>query len=133
MHASVCVFLEFCFLMLKTFFLCVYKIKVHKSQSIKIGNFNIKKTLGIKIWDEVLFFGPFNTGWFVSEGTWDTENPYTRAIGSVTAPIVKMLAVAGKLWCGRQNNICVINPLTLTIEVNKTTVFYCFCFRYVLF
>jgi len=54
---------------------------------------------------------------FVSEGTWDTENPYTRAIGSVTAPIVKMLAVAGKLWCGRQNNICVINPLTLTIEV----------------
>ncbi|XP_053399167.1 rho guanine nucleotide exchange factor 17-like [Mercenaria mercenaria] len=51
-----------------------------------------------------------------SEGTWDSENPYTRAIGSVTAPIVKMLAVAGKLWCGRQNNICVINPLTLSIE-----------------
>lgn len=51
-----------------------------------------------------------------AEGTWDSENPYTRAIGSVTAPIVKMLAVAGKLWCGRQNNICVINPLTLSIE-----------------
>ncbi|KAH3843698.1 rho guanine nucleotide exchange factor 17-like [Dreissena polymorpha] len=51
-----------------------------------------------------------------SEGMWDTENPYTRAIGSVTAPIVKMLAVAGKLWCGRQNTICVINPLTLSIE-----------------
>ncbi|KAL4230318.1 Rho guanine nucleotide exchange factor (GEF) 17 [Mactra antiquata] len=51
-----------------------------------------------------------------SEGTWDSENPYTRAIGTVTAPIVKMLAVAGKLWCGRQNNIYVINPLTLSIE-----------------
>ncbi|XP_052795496.1 rho guanine nucleotide exchange factor 17-like isoform X2 [Mya arenaria] len=51
-----------------------------------------------------------------SDGLWDTENPYTRAIGSVTGPIVRMLAVAGKLWCGRQNSICVINPLTLSIE-----------------
>ena len=51
------------------------------------------------------------------EGIWDTENPYTRAIGSVTAPIVKMLAVAGKLWCGCQNSICIINPLSLNVEV----------------
>ena len=57
-----------------------------------------------------------------NEGLWDTENPYTRAIGSVTAPIVKMLAVAGKLWCGCQNNICIINPLSLSVEVRYRTV-----------
>lgn len=51
-----------------------------------------------------------------SDGMWDTENPYTRAIGSVTAPIVRMLPVAGKLWCGCQNNICIINPLSLSVE-----------------
>lgn len=52
-----------------------------------------------------------------TEGIWDTENPYTRTIGSGAAPINKMLAVAGKLWCGCQNMINVINPLTLRIEV----------------
>ncbi|CAC5403338.1 ARHGEF17 [Mytilus coruscus] len=51
-----------------------------------------------------------------TEGIWDTENPYTRTIGTVTSPINRMLAVAGKLWCGCQNMINVINPLTLRIE-----------------
>ncbi|XP_041358523.1 rho guanine nucleotide exchange factor 17-like isoform X2 [Gigantopelta aegis] len=49
-------------------------------------------------------------------GLWDTGCPYTRTIGSVMSPITKMLAVAGKLWCGSQNSIHVINPLMLTIE-----------------
>jgi hypothetical protein len=53
-----------------------------------------------------------------SEGIWDTENPYTRTIGSGAAPINRMLAVAGKLWCGCQNMMNVINPLTLRIEVS---------------
>ncbi|KAK3599920.1 hypothetical protein CHS0354_012562 [Potamilus streckersoni] len=48
-----------------------------------------------------------------TEGVWDTEHPYTRTLGTVTAPISKMLPVAGKLWCGCQNNISVINPLSL--------------------
>ena len=51
------------------------------------------------------------------EGLWDTECPYTRTIGSAASPITKMLAVAGKLWCGCQNQIHVINPLALNIEV----------------
>ncbi|VDI64687.1 Rho guanine nucleotide exchange factor 17 [Mytilus galloprovincialis] len=51
-----------------------------------------------------------------TEGIWDTENPYTRTVGTVTSPINRMLAVAGKLWCGCQNMINVINPLTLRIE-----------------
>ncbi|KAK7475293.1 hypothetical protein BaRGS_00033440 [Batillaria attramentaria] len=53
-----------------------------------------------------------------SEGLWDTEHPYTRTIGSATAPITRMLAVAGKLWCGCQNTIHVINPLALNIETS---------------
>ncbi|XP_076447070.1 rho guanine nucleotide exchange factor 17-like isoform X2 [Babylonia areolata] len=51
-----------------------------------------------------------------SEGMWDTEHPYTRTIGSATAPITRMLAVAGKLWCGCHNTVHVINPLALNIE-----------------
>ncbi|KAK7096810.1 rho guanine nucleotide exchange factor 17-like [Littorina saxatilis] len=51
-----------------------------------------------------------------SEGVWDTEHPYTRTIGSATAPITRMLAVAGKLWCGCQSTVHVINPLALNIE-----------------
>ncbi|KAL5011595.1 hypothetical protein ScPMuIL_010146 [Solemya velum] len=43
--------------------------------------------------------------------------PYTRSIGSVQAPVNKMLPVAGKLWCGSQNSIKIINPLTLSTEV----------------
>ena len=54
----------------------------------------------------------------VVDGLWDTGCPYTRTIGSVMSPITKMLAVAGKLWCGCQNSIHVINPLMLTIEVS---------------
>ncbi|XP_050417239.1 rho guanine nucleotide exchange factor 17 [Patella vulgata] len=50
------------------------------------------------------------------EGLWNTANPYTRTIGSAQSPIAKMLAVAGKLWCGCQNTIYVINPSTLGIE-----------------
>uniref|UniRef100_A0A2C9K8D3 DH domain-containing protein n=1 Tax=Biomphalaria glabrata TaxID=6526 RepID=A0A2C9K8D3_BIOGL len=52
------------------------------------------------------------------EGLWDTECPYTRTIGSASSPITKMLAVAGKLWCGCQNQIHVINPLALNIETS---------------
>lgn len=52
------------------------------------------------------------------EGLWDTECPYTRTIGSASSPITKMLAVAGKLWCGCQNQVHVINPLALNIETS---------------
>ncbi|XP_061184176.1 rho guanine nucleotide exchange factor 17-like [Saccostrea echinata] len=53
-----------------------------------------------------------------SEGIWDAENPYTRSIGTAQSPINKMLAVAGKLWCGCQNVMKVINPLTLSTETS---------------
>lgn len=53
-----------------------------------------------------------------NEGIWDAENPYTRSIGTVQYPINKMLAVAGKLWCGCQNVMKVINPLTLSTETS---------------
>lgn len=56
---------------------------------------------------------------YILEGIWDAENPYTRNIGTVQYPINKMLAVAGKLWCGCQNVMKVINPLTLSTEVSN--------------
>ena len=61
---------------------------------------------------------------FSAEGIWDAENPYTRSIGTVQFPINKMLAVAGKLWCGCQNVMKVINPLTLSTEVRSLSDYY---------
>ncbi|XP_072040693.1 rho guanine nucleotide exchange factor 17-like [Amphiura filiformis] len=47
---------------------------------------------------------------------WDINNPLTVTLGSSTAPINKMVAVCGKIWCGCQNNILVVDPNTLNVE-----------------
>ncbi|XP_067128079.1 rho guanine nucleotide exchange factor 17-like [Centruroides vittatus] len=51
-----------------------------------------------------------------SEGGWSINEPQIVQISNSSAPITKMLAVAGKLWCGCQNNIKVFNTTSLTIE-----------------
>ncbi|XP_054754693.2 rho guanine nucleotide exchange factor 17-like [Lytechinus pictus] len=48
--------------------------------------------------------------------SWDTDNPITVSLGSSTTPISKMVSVCGKLWCGCQNNILIVDPVTLSIE-----------------
>ncbi|XP_072170852.1 rho guanine nucleotide exchange factor 17-like [Diadema setosum] len=48
--------------------------------------------------------------------SWDTENPITVSLGSSTTPISKMVSVCGKLWCGCQNNILIVDPTTLNVE-----------------
>ncbi len=52
---------------------------------------------------------------------WDTNNPMTVTLGSSTAPINKMVAVCGKIWCGCQNNILVVEPNSLNVEVRFIT------------
>ena len=50
-------------------------------------------------------------------GTWDLEHLEIVCMGSATAPVNRMLPVAGKLWCACQNEIMILNPNTLDVEV----------------
>ncbi|XP_013379625.1 rho guanine nucleotide exchange factor 17-like [Lingula anatina] len=53
-----------------------------------------------------------------ADGSWDTQHPDTLSVGTVTSPVTKMLAVAGKLWCGCQSGVMMLNPTTLVSEVS---------------
>ncbi|KAG2456964.1 ARHGH factor, partial [Polypterus senegalus] len=48
---------------------------------------------------------------------WDPQNSQTICLGTPGSPITKMVPVAGKLWCGCQNRVLVINTVTLSQEV----------------
>ncbi|NXI61728.1 ARHGH factor, partial [Anseranas semipalmata] len=47
---------------------------------------------------------------------WDPQNSKSLSLGSPGSPITKMVAVAGKLWCGCQNRVIVLNTATLVQE-----------------
>ncbi|XP_064000254.1 rho guanine nucleotide exchange factor 17 isoform X2 [Pogoniulus pusillus] len=47
---------------------------------------------------------------------WDPQNSKCLSLGSPGSPITKMVAVAGKLWCGCQNRVIVLNTATLAQE-----------------
>ncbi|XP_022241065.1 rho guanine nucleotide exchange factor 17-like [Limulus polyphemus] len=49
-------------------------------------------------------------------GSWNTTDPQHVLVGSVAAPVTKMLATAGKMWCGCQGDIKVLNTTNLEIE-----------------
>ena len=56
---------------------------------------------------------------FSTDGGWDLENGEVLAISNASAPVNKMLAVAGKLWCACGPEIQVISPATLEVEVSS--------------
>ncbi|XP_057261243.1 rho guanine nucleotide exchange factor 17 [Pezoporus wallicus] len=47
---------------------------------------------------------------------WDPQASKSVSLGSPGSPITKMVAVAGKLWCGCQNRVIVLNTATLAQE-----------------
>lgn len=48
---------------------------------------------------------------------WDPQSSQTLVLGSPSSPVTKMVPVGGKLWCGSQNRVLVINTATLAQEV----------------
>ncbi|XP_016139889.1 rho guanine nucleotide exchange factor 17 [Sinocyclocheilus grahami] len=40
---------------------------------------------------------------------WDPQSSQTLCLGAPTGPVTKMVPVAGKLWCGCQNRVLIIN------------------------
>ncbi|NXS34384.1 ARHGH factor, partial [Pomatostomus ruficeps] len=47
---------------------------------------------------------------------WDPQNSKSLSLGSPGSPVTKMVAVVGKLWCGCQNRVIVLNTATLAQE-----------------
>lgn len=55
---------------------------------------------------------------FISPGSfWDAQSSQTLVLGTASHPITKMVPVGGKLWCGSQNRVLIINTATLEKEV----------------
>lgn len=50
---------------------------------------------------------------------WDPQSSQTLVLGSASNPITKMVPVGGKLWCGSQNRVLIINTTTLEKEVGR--------------
>uniref|UniRef100_A0A8C9W958 Rho guanine nucleotide exchange factor 17 n=1 Tax=Scleropages formosus TaxID=113540 RepID=A0A8C9W958_SCLFO len=47
---------------------------------------------------------------------WDPQSSQTLVLGTPGGPVTKMVPVAGRLWCGCQNRILIINTSTLVQE-----------------
>uniref|UniRef100_H2M3D2 Rho guanine nucleotide exchange factor 17 n=1 Tax=Oryzias latipes TaxID=8090 RepID=H2M3D2_ORYLA len=47
---------------------------------------------------------------------WDPQSSQTLVLGTPRSPVTKMVPVGGKLWCGSQNKVLIINPTTLVQE-----------------
>ncbi|KAM7399391.1 hypothetical protein PAMP_018664 [Pampus punctatissimus] len=47
---------------------------------------------------------------------WDPQSSQTLVLGMPGSPVTKMVPVGGKLWCGSQNRILIINTTTLVQE-----------------
>ena len=52
-----------------------------------------------------------------ANGLWITSDPKLYVISS--APILKLVGVAGKLWCALQNYIKIVSTLNMEIEVTN--------------
>lgn len=54
----------------------------------------------------------------ISAGTWNIENPSIYSIGSLSAPVSKMVPGNSKLWCVCGSIVKILNPQTAQIENN---------------
>lgn len=50
---------------------------------------------------------------------WDPQSSQTLVLGTASNPVTKMVPVGGKLWCGSQNRVLIINTTTLEKEVGR--------------
>lgn len=50
---------------------------------------------------------------------WDPQSSQTLVLGTPSSPVTKMVPVGGKLWCGSQNRVLIINTTTLVQEVKR--------------
>lgn len=56
-------------------------------------------------------------------GEWNAAERQVVSISTAAAPVTKMMAVAGKLWCATLNTVRVLNTATLQVEVSDVCVY----------
>ncbi|XP_045481374.1 rho guanine nucleotide exchange factor 17 isoform X2 [Harmonia axyridis] len=49
-------------------------------------------------------------------GVWNVNSPITIQVGSISSPVLKLIANDGKLWCNYGNFIKILNPRSLVTE-----------------
>jgi hypothetical protein len=54
---------------------------------------------------------------YFPDGVFEVGDSSVHSLGDYTAPVVRMLVVTGKLWCGCNKDILVVNPVTMEVEV----------------
>lgn len=54
---------------------------------------------------------------YLTDGGWETNEPVTVSVGNSVSPVTRMLAVTGKLWCGCQNSVKIVDVVSLEVEV----------------
>ncbi|CAH1777886.1 unnamed protein product [Owenia fusiformis] len=54
------------------------------------------------------------------DGCWDTETYDMVTLGNASSPVTRILSVGGKLWCGCQNSVMILNPTSLNVEGSFT-------------
>ena len=81
------------------------------------GEVTIWNELGMMTWKH---FRPLTSHPLTLHPTgsfWDPLSSQTLCLGTPGGPVTKMVPVAGKLWCGCQNRVLIINTSTLVQEV----------------
>lgn len=57
------------------------------------------------------------------DGVWNINEPQCITVGSLIAPVTRMLAINNGLWCATQNSIKILDTSLLSIEVNLPKTF----------
>lgn len=52
-------------------------------------------------------------------GGWNVADRQVVSISTAAAPVTKMMAVAGKLWCAAMNTVRVLGTISLQVEVRE--------------
>ncbi|KAM8854401.1 rho guanine nucleotide exchange factor 17 [Synchiropus picturatus] len=76
--------------------------------------------LCILYWDNKVFVSLANGEVIVYQreagSFWDAQTSQTLVLGTPSSPVTKMVPVGGKLWCGVQNRVLIINSTSLVQE-----------------
>ncbi|KAM9800877.1 rho guanine nucleotide exchange factor 17 [Neosynchiropus ocellatus] len=76
--------------------------------------------LCILYWDNKVFVSLANGEVIVYQreagSFWDAQTSQTLVLGTPSSPVTKMVPVGGKLWCGVQNKVLIINSTSLVQE-----------------
>lgn len=88
---------------------------------IKKNKIQLSSTVNCIVFEDNRVFAGLSNGQLVlfkrddESGSWTTSDP--EMIDLSSSPVVKLLAMPGKLWCASQNKIKIFNTLSMQVEL----------------